>query len=341
ALVAYGRYVLHALWPAGLAPMYPRPVHGLPNWQIALAGVLVAAVTALAFLKRKRQPYLLVGWLWFLGTLVPMIGLVQVGEQAMADRYAYLPYLGLFLMICWGIADLARRRNLQPKWLAGWAAVVLIGLVAVTSRQIGYWSNNVTLWTHTLQVTGSNFVAEDNLGGALLAEGRTEDAIGHFRKAAEINPSDPMSHLNVAAYEQQHGQVQQAIASYQEILRTTSDPVLQAMSYANLGSAYRMLHEYQSAKENYQAAVDRMPANAAAWIGLGLLEQKSGDLRGAIGDYSRAARFQPTDVAFLLLAQALQKAGRGDDAQSAFSEARRWSANLEQAQQRANELLAQ
>jgi tetratricopeptide (TPR) repeat protein len=270
-----------------------------------------------------------------------MIGVMQVGEQAMADRYAYLPYLGLFLMGCWAVADWAQERRIKRRWLASAAVVALAALVLLTSRQIGYWSDNVTLWTHALQVSSGNFVAEDNLGGALLAEGRSEEAIQHFRQAMAINPTDPMSKLNVAAYEQQHGQLQQAIAGDEVVLRMTSDPGLQATAYSNLGFAYRELHDYTRARESYQTAVSLAPTASQAWLGLALVEQMSGDLRQAVADYSRAASCDPTDLEYLLLAQALEKEGRLEEAKAAKEQAQHLSADLPQAEQRANQLLLQ
>jgi protein O-mannosyl-transferase len=305
-----------------------------------VAGLFLGAVTVMVIVHRKHR-YLAVGWFWFLGTLVPMIGVVQVGEQAMADRYAYLPYLGLFLMVCWGAAEWAEDNRIEARWRVAAAALALVPLVAVTSRQIGYWRDNVTLWTHALQATSDNFVAEDNLGGALVAEGRSEEAIAHFRRAMTINPSDPMSELNVAAYEQEHGQWEQAIAGDQAVLRMTSDRGLQATAYSNLGTAYRELHDYPHARESFQAAVNLAPAAAQAWLGLGLLEQKRGDLKQAVADYGRAASFEPTDVEYLLLGQALEKAGRLEEAKAADDQAQQLSPDLPQAEQSAKQLLLQ
>src|SRR5271165_3871570 len=147
AVVAYARYVGKAFWPWPLAPLYPHPGNTLKRWEVVAASLFLLAVTALVLLAR-RQRYLATGWFWFLGTLVPMIGLVQVGAAAMADRYAYLPFIGLFIMICWGIAEWAERRQISPRWLAAPSFAVLIALSAVTYRQLSYWRDNVLLWSH-------------------------------------------------------------------------------------------------------------------------------------------------------------------------------------------------
>src|SRR5438552_15583382 len=189
ALLAYARYLGKAVWPSHLAAMYPHPGESLQAWQAVAAALLLGFISAGVWAARRRR-YPLVGWLWFLGTLVPMIGLVQVGAQAMADRYAYLSYVGLFIMLCWAVADWASTRQIHQRWLAAAGAVVVISLAILAHRQLNYWSDNITLWTHTLQVTTDNFVAEDNLGGALLQQFRTEEAIPHFRNAIKINPFD-------------------------------------------------------------------------------------------------------------------------------------------------------
>lgn len=338
AVLSYGCYVWNAFWPARLAPFYPHPASTVAGWKVGLAAVFLVAVTALALLARRRR-YLAVGWFWFLGTLIPMIGLVQVGGQAMADRYAYLSYVGLFLMICWGIPESVPQSRANSQALAVAGCVVLLLLAAASRWQIGFWHDNVTLWTRTVEVTGPNFIAEDNLGGALRDAGRTDEAIVHFRRAVAINPDDPIGNLNVAAYEQQHGNLQSAIPRYKIALRMTPSPDLQATAHCNLGSAYRALHDDARAREHYQAAVQRMPENALGWVGLGLVEQDGGNLNQAIGDYSHAMVLQPTDVGYLLLAQALEKAGRLNEAKPALDKARALSTDLARAQDSANRLL--
>jgi len=200
AIVSYVKYIEKALWPVKLAPMYPHPGDSLPEWQVYGALLILLVVTMLV-IEQHRRRYLLVGWLLFLGTLVPMIGLVQVGRQAMADRYAYLPLVGIFIMICWSVSDWVEAKQLPAGLLSGASVVVVVALALVAHRQIGYWADNVTLWTHTIEVTPPNYIAQDDLGGALLDHKRLEDAIGHFRLAAAMHPTDPISAFNIAFYE--------------------------------------------------------------------------------------------------------------------------------------------
>jgi hypothetical protein len=217
-------YVRKAFWPSRLALLYPHPPGAPPTPQILAASLFLIVVTGLAIVGR-RQRYLPVGWLWFLGTLVPTIGLVQVGRQAMADRYAYLSFIGLFIMVCWGVAELARRRHLPPAWLAAGSLAALLALAAVTHRQIGYWSNNMTLWTRTLAVTSNNYEAENNFAVALMGEDKLDEALHHLRWATEIAPMEPTAYLNLGRCEQRRGDLPQAIEYYKKVVSLTDNDI--------------------------------------------------------------------------------------------------------------------
>ena len=339
AIVSYVRYIGKALWPAHLAVMYPLPVGGMKIWQIGAALLVLALASALVIKERQRR-YLVVGWFWFLGTLVPMIGLVQVGSQAMADRYAYLPFLGLFIVACWGVTDWAQSRRLPAAGLAGASLVVLIALASVTYRQIGFWSDNVLLWSHAVQVTDNNFIAEDGLGGALLNQGQMEQAVLHFRRANALHPSDPISNLNIGFYEQQHGHLQAALESNEKVVHLTQDDRSKAVALSNIGDIYRQLGEPAKAKDNFSAAVRLRPRNLRAWLGLGLAAQQLGDFQLAARAYSTAADIQPQDVFYVLQARALQQSGRTQEAQAALEQGRRVSQDFAAAQRIADSLTA-
>src|SRR5271157_1089495 len=340
AILSYASYLGKAFWPARLSPMYPHPGYWLNPWHVAAAFLLLLAITALVMAGRRYR-YLPVGWFWFLGTLVPMLGLKQVGSQAMADRYAYLPFIGLFIMVCWGVCDWAERRRLSMVWLAGPSIAALLVLMVVAHRQIGYWSDHVTLWTHTLQVTSGNWQAENNLGMALLRQGRMEDAVPHFRAAAAINPDDAVSNMNIGIYEQTRGNAPQAIEQYKKAIKLTRDPKLKAKAYNNLGYAYKDIGDYADAQQNLQAAVSVNPEFVGAWISLGLVAQKSGDLNLAIQAYSRAMKVEPSGFGYLLLARALELSGRKAEAEAATQQARSMSEDFGDAQREANRLLGQ
>jgi len=243
AIVSYVQYIGKALWPARLSPFYPHPDY-VKLWQIVGAVLLLAAISLAVIAFRRSRPYLLVGWFFFLGTLVPMLGLAGVGyqgKQGIADRYAYLPFIGLFIMISWGVAGWAERKRVSPVLLRGVSIVALLALTIVSYRQIGYWRDNVTLWSHALEVTDGNFLAENNLGKALLAQGNVAQGIAHFYRAASIYPDDPVSNFNIGIYEQARGNYPAAIARYIKTLSITRDPELRAVALKNLADAYRQL----------------------------------------------------------------------------------------------------
>jgi tetratricopeptide (TPR) repeat protein len=329
AVVAYARYIEKAFWPARLTPIYPYHVNSFRMWQVAGAAVLLVAITWLVAAAKQRR-YLFVGWLWFLGTLVPMIGLVQVGTQAMADRYAYLPFVGLFLMVAWGAAELAGRRPGSMPWLAGAGAVCVLALAVAAHGQIGYWGDNLLLWTHTAQSTPDSLIAQDNLGGAFLEANRYDEAMQHFRTALIIDPTDPMSRLNIAADEQRHSHLREAVEQYNKLVVTTRDPRYRATAFSDMGYAYRDLGDVAQAKQSFESAVNLRPRTLRAWVGLGLVAQRTGDPAGAVEAYSRALAIQQWDLGYFLLARALQQSGREQEAQAAMQQAQRLTDNFEQ-----------
>jgi protein O-mannosyl-transferase len=331
AVVAYAMYLWKTVWPSRLAPLYPHPGDSWAAWQVAASMLVLAAITGIV-LKFRAKGYLVTGWLWFLGTLVPVIGLIQVGDQAMADRYAYIPLIGIFVMIAWGAADLADARpiGVAPRLIP--AACILLALSVTTYRQLSYWSNSYDLWTHALAVTDRNFIAQDNLGGALLLLGKPEEAYTHFQAAAEINPRDPMSHANLGAYLQEHGRLADAVEQYNRAISLTSDTGLLAATYANLGNACRRLGQDAQARESYGRALRLNPGQFNAYLGLGQMLEKQSQVDEAIRNYSRSVELRPTDEGFLLLGHALESAGRRTEALAAYEAALKLSPSLPEAQ---------
>ena len=224
ALASYAWYVEKALWPSHLALLYPHPAGLPPIRQMVTASLLLLAVSALVVAAYRRR-YLVTGWLWFLGTLVPMIGLVQVGRQAMADRYGYLSFVGLFIMIAWGVSECAGQLRLRPVWLRVASVAALLALAVVTHRQVGYWKDSYALWTRSILVTGANKEAEDNLGVVLLNEGRFQEALPHLQAAIAIDPGSPIYNLNLAICQHRLGNLTQALQHYQAVIRLTQNDV--------------------------------------------------------------------------------------------------------------------
>jgi tetratricopeptide (TPR) repeat protein len=339
AVIWYVGYLGKALWPAKLVALYPHPTDLYPAWQVGPALVLLLLITAFVLRARDRR-YLAVGWFWFLGSMVPMIGLVQVGAQGMADRYAYLPFIGLYLMLTWLAVDWANAGKLLVSWLAIPAFSCLLILGTLTYLQVGYWHDIPSFWLRTLALTENNYVAHDTLGDFLARQGRTEEAAVQFRAALAIRPDDLPANLNLGTYEHGRGNLAAAVERYQMVALHAADADLRASAYGNLGSAYRQMGEPMKAKQCYEAALQLAPDRTMAMIGLGLIAQKNGDLPEAVRQYSRAMAVRPTDVGYLLLVRALQQQGRSDEAQAISERVARLSPNLAEAQKAAEGLLA-
>ncbi len=322
AVTSYVKYIEKAFWPINLAVVYPHPGFAISVPGVVLSAVVIVVLTILAVLFRRRRPYF-VGWFWFLGTLVPMIGLVQISVHAMADRYAYIPLLGIFVIVCWGAAELAERWHVPAAMRIAVAAVVLVMLAVGLHRQVSFWGDNRTLWAHTLEITQENYTAEDNLATALIATGKVEEAMPHFQRAVSIRPDDAMATLNIATYQQMMGNYPAALDGYARVLQFTKVPSLLVNARINSGYAHYSLKQYDGAKQDFDAALNQQPGNWAAYRGLGLVAQRGGDLSHAAQNYLASVQLQPSPVGYLLLAQALQSLGQADAARAAESQAAR------------------
>ncbi len=265
ALVSYTRYIRKAFWPTNLALYYPHPGKYLHWWQVWTSILVLAVITVLAARARQHR-YYIVGWLWFLIMLVPCIGLVQADIQGMADRYAYVSFVGLFIMVCWGVADWAREQRLPQAVLPAVSVLVLAALTLVTHRQISYWQDNVTLWAHSAEVTTGNWKAEYLLGGALVQAGRVEDSIPHFRRAAEIEPGDPFVNVSIAAYAQIHGNFQVALDYYNKALGESWNAEQSTKILKNMSMIYQQLGDPAKA-EACVTKVQALPKPAVNWQG--------------------------------------------------------------------------
>src|SRR5262249_6144800 len=211
AVFAYSQYLWKAAVPRGLAPFYPAAP--LTTAQVLLAVAVLLLVGFAVWRLARGRPYLMIGFLWFLGTLVPVIGLVQVGVQSTADRYTYIPLIGVFVAVVWSVADSAKRR-FDDRHLAAVGALIVILMVAVTVRQLSYWKDSTVLWTRALSVTISNYVAEENLAVSLANSGRDEEALPHFEAVREIRPDDATALLNIGVHRQRHGRYEEAIGAF-------------------------------------------------------------------------------------------------------------------------------
>ena len=225
AVVTYVVYAWQMLWPVKLAVFYPHPENRLPLSEIILALAILIAATAAAFAFRKKGPYLVTGWLWYLGMLVPVIGLVQVGWQGHADRYTYLPQIGLYVLLTWAVADLTARWRRQREILSASAAVIISVLSWRAWIQTSYWRDSETLFTHALAVTSNNDVAENNLGIVFLRKGNLDEAISLLQAAVDLRPENSPAHENLAKALLQKGQVADALVHYRKLLELQPDNI--------------------------------------------------------------------------------------------------------------------
>jgi Flp pilus assembly protein TadD len=227
ALVSYVRYLGLTFWPADLAVFYPQSGEPLPGWQVAGAACMLALLTLGALAQARQRPYLLVGWLWFLGTLVPVLGLVQVGDQALADRYTYVPSIGLAVVLAWGAAEWADRAPRVRPVLAAAALAVLLACCVGTWRQVGFWRDGRSLWGHALEVTADNYTARNNLGRALVEEGGDpHEAEGHLRAAIRLQPDAWRPYTNLGPALDRQGRLAEAVDCYRRSLALNPNQVL-------------------------------------------------------------------------------------------------------------------
>lgn len=328
AAIGYVKYLGKAFWPANLALVYPHPGFTTSIPAAMLSAFAIVAVTALIISFRERRS-LFVGWFWFLGTLVPMIGFITIGPHAMADRYAYIPLIGIFVIVSWGAADLIKRWHVPTAVVAAGAAAILLTMGIALHRQVSFWSDNVTLWSHSVEITRDNFTAEENLALALLDQGKVQEALPHLQRAHFLQPGDPLATLNIATYDQMHGNYQSALEGFRQVVQFPyTAPPLRAKAHANSGYAHLSLKQFGNAKQDFEAALSEQPANSAAYRGVGLLAQRGGDIVQATRDYQRSVELQPSPVGYLLLAQALELCRQDEAAHAAVAQAVRMSQDL-------------
>jgi Flp pilus assembly protein TadD len=304
ALTAYVRYAWQMFWPARLAIFYPHPYDRLPFWEVVLAAVLLLAITAMAFTWRKRHPYLVTGWLWYLIMLVPVIGVVQVGDQAHADRYTYLPQIGLYVALTWVVVDLCQGWRYR-KGLAIASTVIIAALAACASKQTTYWRDSESLWTHTLAVTSNNSVAQTHLGTLLLKRGQVDAAISRFCESLSIRADANngradrgrgIVHHDLGNAFAQKGLMDSAIAEYKKAVQLRPD---YARAHYSLGAALLKKGEIDQAIAQCREALSIEPENAGASATLGNALLRKGKAGEAVTYYERSLQIAPGSVTSL------------------------------------------
>ncbi len=335
AMVAYVTYIAKMMWPRKLAVFYPHPGDSLAIWQVVGAGLLLVCISFLVIRAARSRPYLPAGWLWYLGTLVPVIGLIQVGMQRMSDRYTYVPLIGIFIIIAWGVPELVRvgqresGRKGEPispippfphsPVLGVLAGIVIAALMVCAWFQVGRWHDSITLFQHALSVTTSNPVAHNNIGTALAAAGRSEEAMAHYVESLKINPRSADAHNNIGAALADQGAVDEAVEHYARALEIQPR---HAGALNNLGVALARKGEAKEAVGHLSKALEIDPDYADAHTNLGNILASRGHFEEAAAHYSQALQVKPNNAeARFLLGVALMNLGEAEGAMREFQEA--------------------
>ena len=311
ATLSYGRYLGQMVWPVHLAAYYPLP-QAFPLWPAVGIALLLLAASVLALRAARTRPYLAFGWLWYLVTLLPVIGLIQVGQQSHADRYTYIPLIGVFVFLVWGVHDVTRRWPFRPLIVWALAVAVTLPCIALTRRQLHYWKDSETLFRHALTITQDNVLAEDILGTLLVGQGRLDEGIPHLRAALKLAPAYARAHNDLGAALGKKGLENEAMAEFQEALRLK--PKL-AEAHRNLGLALERQGRLDEAVGHFRAAANSEPSFADAHRKLGVALGRQGRLDEAVDHLTQAITLAPGDAeAQSSLGITLGKLGRLDEA---------------------------
>ena len=289
ALVAYVTYIGKMIWPSHLAVLFPRP-GTLAIWQVVSAGLLLISIFVLVVRAARQFPYLAVGWMWYLGTLVPVIGLVQIGSHSMADRYTYVSLIGLFIIIAWGISDLSTKWRYRKPVLTILTGILLSFLMINTWFQVRIWRNSQSLFEHAINVTDNNYVIYNGLGVVLAKQGKFEEAISRYRESLRINPNFSDAHYNLGITLFKLGKTDKSIYYLREAQRIKP---YHADAHSNLGNALAKQGKFDEAVEHFIKALRIKPHDATAHYNLGLALDIQGKVNEAIAHYSEALRLKP------------------------------------------------
>jgi tetratricopeptide (TPR) repeat protein len=355
AVVGYAGYLFKMVWPTRLGPFYPMPAY-FPTWQITATVLLLLSVTGLALALLRRCPYIIVGWLWYLGTLIPVIGLVQVGIQSSADRYTYVPLIGIFVAVVWGAADVVSHFRVPASIVGAAAGIPLAACAVLTELQVGHWHDTVTLWTHTIAAVPESFVAynnlgyyfaseddeesrakaleyykaslrvspdfpdaKNNLGFSLAREGRLQEAIKFYSEALALNPRFAQVHNNLGLALAQVGRLEEAADHFRQAF--TIKPNF-SMAHNNLGKLLAQRGEIPEARAELEEALRLNPENPDALANLGVLLQRAGDTQGALEHFLKSIELEPKNAdAHNNLGMLYAAQGKRDRAFEEFTEA--------------------
>jgi len=296
AMVSYLEYLEKTVWPKGLAVFYPHPGSALAAWKGILCGVALLSIIVIASRLIKKVPYFAVGWFWYLGTLVPVIGVVQGYKwtHGMADRHLYIPLIGILIIVAWGLPEILANWRYKTKVLSILAGILVPALMVTTWLQVGHWKNSITLFKHAISVTDNRYpnlaLAHNNLGIALEGKGRISEAMIHYKTAMKIKPDFALPHNNLGNIMFSMLETNEAISYYQTAIKLNPD---YAMAHNNLGIALEEKGNFKEAIDHYKKAVRLKPKLVLAHYNLGAVLKQEGDFEGAVEHYREAIKFKP------------------------------------------------
>lgn len=292
AIVNYGIYLWKTVWPHDLALFYPYP-RTIPVGVVLISAAVLALISILCIARWKKSPPLIVGWLWYVGMLVPVIGFIQFGEQARADRYTYLPQIGICILATWGVLELSEKWPRRREILAVASLIVIATFTVRGFIQASFWRNNETLWNHSIAVTSGNYIAENNLGNHLSQKGRMDEAVIHFRKALEISPHYPEANNNLGTVLTNEGRWSEATAFFELSLKYRPD---HAKTHSNIGVTLTELGKMDEALAHFHEALRINPDLADAHYNLARALLMSGRRDEAVAELKEALRLRPDDA---------------------------------------------
>jgi len=334
AIVSCAKYIGKMFWPSGLSYYYPHPGSRLAAWEILAAAILMLVVSSLLWRYRERR-HLVFGWKLFVVTLLPVIGIVQVGLQAMADRYAYIPLIGLFVMIVWELSQAVERWHVPAAAQATVAALVAVALTVVTVINTGYWHDSVTLYTHAREVVPfANTRIETNLGAALLDTGHAAEAIEHFKIAESLAPNMFVPHFNIGYALAQGGDNSRALPELQEAVRTATDAEEKIRALNSLAVAFLDLGANEQAEQSFSQLLKLQPNSLAGRAGRGQAFYNLGRYGEAGADFMAATDLRPAPQLFLMAGKSLEAAGKLEEAEEEYRKALAGHAGLTEARER-------
>ena len=333
AIYSYFVYLDKAVWPSRLAVFYPHPEASLAFWKVLAAAVILITITIACWHYRDRR-YLPVGWLWFLVTLAPVIGIVQVGRQAWADRYAYFPLWGLFVIIVWLLSEAALRIPLGRATQVAIALAVLAGYAVTAHSQITYWHDSYSLFAHAIQVTGPNAIAEGNLGSALIELRRPDLAAPHLERAIHLMPTFAAAHYNLGTLFHRQNDLGRAEQEYQLALKFATEELEAAQTHNNLGVLFNQQGRRADAEAEFTQAIALNPYEQNSRIGRGLIEHEEGKPDAALQDFEQAAQIAPSPLAAYWEGRILEEEGQLAASAEAYRNALKLAPNFSDARSR-------